>query len=128
MMKLKRIKKVLIFGLCAGFIFGLAKAIGVVSSHRYFHYRLYRLILFELTAGINKGLFYGLSLAIFFILLTMIISFFWQKLFLPFFEIRVIKRNKLTPLVKGAFAGLLFAYLVFQILKFLQSPNPSFLL
>lgn len=129
-MKLKRIKNVLIFGLCAGFIFGLAKAMGVISSHQYFHYGLYRLILLELTASINKGIFYGLSLAIFFVLFIMIISFFWRKLFSPFFEIRVIKRNKLTPLFKGVFAGVLFAYLILQTLKFLQSPypNPNFLL
>lgn len=124
-MKLKAILKVVAWGISAGFIFGLGEAIQVIFSHRYFHYGLYRLILFELTGNINRCIAYGLIAAILFVLLMRIAFFIWRKFLSPFFEIRVIKKNELTPLVKGFCFGLIFVYLLLQILKFARSANPK---
>lgn len=129
-MRFKNILKVLAFGVSIGFIFGLVSAIQLISSHKYFHYRMFRLILFYLTERINVGIIYGLIITILFILLLLIISFIWRKLFSPFFEVRITKIKKLTPLAKGFAFSLIFAYLAFFILKFALSPehNTNFLL
>lgn len=122
-MKLKSIIRVIIFGISVGFIFGLVKAIQLISSHKYFHYGLHRLILFKLADSINRGIIYSLIIVISFILLIRGFSYIWKKLFFPFFEVRVIKKNKLTPLVKEFSFGIIFAYLLLQILRFALSPD-----
>ena len=114
---------ILTLGTCTGFIFGLGKALGIISSNKYFHYELHRLILFELTDGINKGMLYGLVIAISLCLLLTALLFIWQKIISKFFEIRIIKKNKLAPLIKGAFSLLLFAYLILKIAEFSRSLN-----
>ena len=114
---------ILTLGTCIGFIFGLGKALGIISSNKYFHYKMYRLILFELTAGINKGLLYGLAIAISFCLLLTTLLFLWRKIFSKFFEIRIIRKNKLAPLIKGAFSLLIFAYLILKIVEFFSSSS-----
>ena len=122
-MKLKSTLKVMIWGTSIGFIFGLVKAICLISSHNYFHYRLHHLILFKLTENINRGIIYGFIIAISFTLLIKATSFIRKKLFLPFFELRLIKKKKLTPLLKGFSFGIIFTYLLLQILKFARNPN-----
>jgi len=120
-MKLKSTLNISILGIFAGFIFGLVKSLGVISSNAYFHYKLYRLILFELTAGINKGIIYGLAIALSFCLLLTTLLFIWRKIFSKYFEIKIIRKSKLAPLIKGAFSLLLFAYLIFKIVEFYRS-------
>jgi arylsulfatase A-like enzyme len=122
-MKLKSTLNISIFGIFLGFIFGLIKSSDIVSSNAYFHYRLYRLILFELTGGINSGILYGLAIAISFCLLLAAVLFIWRKFFSSFIEIRIIRKNKLTPLFKGAFSFIIFAYLILKIVEFLRSPS-----
>jgi len=121
-MKLKHILKILLFGACAGFFFGLVKAAGVISSNEYFHYRLFRLILFELTENINKGMIYGYAATVIFILLIETFFFIWRRILSGFVEIRVIQKNKLTPLYKDASSLLILAYLILEIIKFIRSP------
>lgn len=129
-MKFKSILKVFVFGVSIGFIFGLVSAIQLISSHKYLHYRMFRLILFNLTERINVGIIYGLIITTLFILLLFIISFIWRKLFSPFFKVRITKIKKLTPLAKGFSFSLILAYLLFFIFKFALSPehNAKFLL
>jgi arylsulfatase A-like enzyme len=125
-MKLKNALKVLTLGIFVGFIFGLAKSLGIISSNSYFYHKLYRLILFELTEGINKGMIYGLAAAVVFMLLIETFFFIWRKILSGFVEIRVIKRNKLTLLDKGALSLLILAYLIIDIIKFSRSPIHNF--
>lgn len=120
---IKSIIRVMIFGISVGFIFGLVKAIGLISSQKYFYYRQYRLLLFDLTDRINRGIFYSLIIVITFTILKKCISFIWKKFFSAFFEVRVMKKKKLTPLIKGFSFVIVFAYLLFQILKFARNPN-----
>lgn len=122
-MKLKNVFKIMILGISIGLIFGLVRAIQLISSHKYFHYRLHRLILFNLAENINRGIIYGLIIVISFVLLITIIFFIWRKVFSPFFEVKVIKKNNTAPLIRGFSFGLIFAYLLLQILKFALSPD-----
>jgi arylsulfatase A-like enzyme len=122
-MKLKSIIRVMIFGISVGFIFGLVRAIQLISSHKYFRYDLHRLILLELTDNINRGTVYGLMVVIFSILIISAVSFIWRKLFSPFFEVRITQKKKLNPLIKGFSFSLILAYLLLQILKFALSPE-----
>jgi choline-sulfatase len=122
---------ILTLGTCTGFIFGLGKALGIISSNKYFHYELHRLILFELTGGINNGILYGLVIAISFCLLLAALLFIWRKFLSSFIEIRIIRKNKLTPLFKGIFSLFIFACLILKIVEFVRSPShhsDSFLL
>ena len=122
-MKLKSTLNISILAIFSGFIFGLIKSLDIVSSNKYFHYRLYRLILFELTGGINNGILYGLVIAISFCLLLAAVPFIWRKFLSSFIEIRVIRKNKLTPLFKGIFSLFIFAYLILKIVEFVRSPS-----
>jgi len=120
-MKLKSPLKISILGILAGFIFGLIKSLDIIFSNAYFHYKLYRLILFELSAGINKGVLYGLVIAISFCLLLAGLLFIWRKFISPFIEIKIIRKNKLTPLFKEIFSLFIFAYLILKIAEFIRS-------
>lgn len=113
----------MIFGISVGFIFGLVRAIQLISSHRYFRYELHHLILLELTENINRGILYGLIVMIFSILIISAVSFIWRKLFSPFFKVRITQKKKLNPLIKGFSFSLILAYLLLQILKFALSPE-----
>jgi len=113
----------MIFGISVGFIFGLVRAIQLISSHKYFRYDLHRLILFELTENINRGTVYGLMVVLFSILIISAVSFIWRKLFSPFFEVRITQKKKLNLLIKGFSFSLILAYLLLQILKFALSPE-----
>jgi len=113
----------MIFGISVGFIFGLVRAIQLISSHRYFRYELHHLILFELTENINRGTVYSLMVVIFSILIISAVSFIWRKLFSPFFEVRITQKKNLNPLIKGFSFSLILAYLLLQILKFALSPE-----
>lgn len=116
----------MICGISIGLVYGLVKAISVIFSHKYFHYRLHRLILFDLADSINRGVIYGLILGILFFLLIKAFGFIWLKLFSSFFKVKVIIKKNLTPLVKGLFFGILFAYLLVQIFLYvLNSPHDS---
>lgn len=86
---------------------------------------MHNIILSKLTGSINRGIVYGLIIAVSVFLLIKTVSFIWQKLFAPFFEVKVIKKKKLTPLIKEFSFGLIFIYLFFQILKFVWSPDPE---
>jgi len=110
-------------GISTGFIFGLIKAICLIYSNKYFHYRLHRLILFNLTGNINRGILYGLILAIIFTLAIKVTYFVRKKLFSTFFEVKVIKKKKLTPLLKVSSFVIIFAYLLIQILKYVRNTN-----
>jgi choline-sulfatase len=130
-MKLKSTLNISILAIFAGFIFGLIKSLNIVFSNAYFHYKLYRLILFELTGGINNGILYGLVIAISFCLLLAALLFIRRKFLSSFIEIRIIRKNKLTPLFKGIFSLFIFAYLILKIVEFVRSPShhsDSFLL
>lgn len=122
-MKLKRILKFAIFAASAGLIFGLVRAVQVISSHQYLGYGLYRLTFHELARRANNGVFYALILGIFLFLVSKSFSLLSRKLLSPFFEVRIIRKDKLAPLFKGSILLAVFAYLVFQIIKFIQSPN-----
>ena len=111
LMKLKSVIRVMIFGISVGFIFGLVRAIQLISSHRYFRYELHHLILSELTENINRGTVYSLMVVIFSILIISAVSFIWRKLFSPFFEVRITQKKKLNPLFKGFSFSLILAYL-----------------
>lgn len=113
----------MILGISVGFIFGLVRAIQLISSHRYFHYELHHLILSELTENINRGTVYCLMVVIFSILIISVVSFIWRKLLSPFFEVRITQKKKLNPLIKGFSFSLILAYLLLQILKFAVSPE-----
>ncbi|NIO48687.1 MAG: sulfatase-like hydrolase/transferase [Candidatus Aminicenantes bacterium] len=122
-MKLKSLIRVLIFGISVGFIFGAVRAIQTIFSQRYFRYDLHRLILLELTENINRGIVYSLIIVIFSFLSIKAISLFWRKLLSPFFEVRLIKKKKLTPLLKVSSFVILFAYMLIQILKYILDTN-----
>jgi arylsulfatase A-like enzyme len=122
-MKLKRMLNILTLGTRTGFIFGLGKALGIISSNKYFHYELHRLILFELTGRINNGILYGLVIAISFCLLLTTLLFLWRKILSKIIEVKIIRKNKLAPLIKGTSSLLLFAYLILKIVEFSRSLN-----
>jgi len=113
----------MILGISVGFVFGLVRAIQLISSHRYFRYELHHLIVFELAENINRGIVYSLIVVIFSILIISAVSFMWRKLFSPFFEVRITQKKKLNPLIKGFSFSLILAYLLLQILKFALSPE-----
>jgi arylsulfatase A-like enzyme len=114
---------ILTIGTCTGFIFGLGKALDIISSNKYFHYKLHRLILFELTGGINNGILYGLVIAISFCLLLTTLLFLWRQILSKFIEVKIIRKNKLAPLIKGASSLLLSAYLILKIVEFVRSTS-----
>ena len=116
-MKPKCILNILAIGIIGGFIGGLIKTLLISLSHQYFHYRVYRLILFNLAESINKGAIYGLTIAVCLILLIAAISFLWRKTLLSFFDIKVNPKRKMNPLVQGFSFVLIFAYLIYQILR-----------
>jgi len=47
----------------------------------------------------------------------------WQKLFSPFFKVKLIKKKELTPIIKGFSYGLVSIYLLFLILNFVRSTH-----
>lgn len=110
-------------GISIGFVFGLAKAIYLIFSHKYLYYRLHSLILFNLTNNINRGILYGLIIVIIFTLALKVTYFIRKKLFSTFFEVKVIKKKKLTPLFKVSSSVILFVYLLIQILKYVRNTN-----
>jgi choline-sulfatase len=110
-------------GISIGFVFGLAKAIFLIYSNKYFYYRMHRLILFNLTDNINMGILYGLIMVITFTILIKGAYFIRKKLFSAFFEVKVIKKKNLTPLLKVSSFVILFAYLLIQILKYARNTN-----
>jgi len=122
-MKLKGVIRVMIFGISVGFIFGLVKAICLIFSHKYLYYKLDRLILFNLTDNINRGILYGLIIAITFTLSIKGTYFIWKKFFSTYFEVKVIKKKKFAPLLKGSSFVIIFAYLLIQIIKYVWNPN-----
>jgi len=111
------------YGFSIGFIFGLAKAIYLIFSNKYFSYGLHRLILFDLTDNINRGILYGLIIVITATLSLKVIYLIWEKLFSTFFEVKVVKKKKLAPLLKGTSFVIIFAYLLLQILNYIRSPD-----
>jgi len=122
-MKLNNFLKVLLLGLFIGLIYGLTKAILLISSQAYLQHRMHNLIFFELTRNINAGVISTLALSLIGTLLVLLTSFIWRKLFSPFLEFRVSKKKKLTPLIKGFSIGFLLVYLFFQILRFIMNPD-----
>lgn len=122
-MRLKGFIKFMICGISIGFVFGLVRAIQLISSHKYLRYELHRLILFEMTDNINRGILYGLILVIIFTLAIKVTYFIRKKLFSAFFEVKVIKKKKLTPLLKVSSFVILFAYLLIQIHKYVRDTN-----
>ena len=120
---MKRILRIMKIGISIGFVFGLAKAIYLIFSHKYLYYRLHSLILFNLTDNINRGILYGLIIVIIFTLALKVTYFIRKKLFSTFFEVKVIKKKKLTPLFKVSSSVILFVYLLIQILKYVRNTN-----
>jgi len=110
-------------GISIGFVFGLAKAIFLIYSNKYSYYRMHRLILFNLTDNINRGILYGLIIVIIFALVIKVTYFIRKKLFSGFFEVKVIKKKNLTPLLKVSSFVILFVYLLIQILKYSRNTN-----
>jgi len=84
---------------------------------------LHRLILFNLADSINRGILYGLIIVIIFTLAIRAAYFIRKKLFSAFFEVKVVKKKKLTPLLKVPSFVILFAYLFIQILKYARNAN-----
>jgi arylsulfatase A-like enzyme len=121
--EMKRILRIMKIGISIGFIFGFMKAIYLIFSHKYFYYRLHCLILFDLTDNINRGIFYGLIIVIIFTLAIKGIYFTWEKLFSTFFEVKVVKKKKFAPLLKGTSFVIIFAYLLIQILKYVRNTD-----
>lgn len=121
-MKPKYILKIFIIGGIGGLIGGLIKTLTLSLSHQYFHYRMYRLILFSLTEFINKGVILGLAITVCLVLLIAVISFLWRKTFLSFFDIKVNPKRKINPLIKGFSFFLIFTFLIYQILRHIHSP------
>jgi arylsulfatase A-like enzyme len=120
---MKRVAGILKFGISVGFIFGLVKAIFPIHSHRYFSYGLYRLILLDLTDNINRGILYGLIAVVIAALAIKAADIIRKKLFSAFFEVKVIKKKRLTPLFKVSSLVIIFAYLVIQIFKYVRNPD-----
>jgi arylsulfatase A-like enzyme len=120
---MKRILGIMKIGISIGFIFGLVKAIYLIYSNKYFYYRLHRLILFNLADNINRGVLYGLIIVIIFALAMKLTYLIQKKLFSTFFEVKVIKKKKLTPLLKVPSFVIIFAYLLIQILKYVRNTN-----
>ncbi len=120
---MKKILRITKYGFSLGFIFGLAKAIYLIFSNKYLSYGLHRLILFDLTENVNRGIFYGLIIVITCALAIKGINLIWEKLFSTFFEVKVVKKKKLAPLFKGASFLIIFTYLLIQILKYIRSPD-----
>ncbi len=121
-MKPKCILKILAIGMIGGLLGGLIKTLLSSLSHQYFHYRMYRLILFNLADFINKGAIYGLFIAVCLIFLITAISFLWQKMLLSFFDFKVNLKRKINPLIQGFSFVFIFAYLIYQILRHIRSP------
>ncbi len=113
-------------GISIGLIAGLVRAIFLIFSHQYFAYRLHRLTLLNLTDGINRGIIYGLIIAVIVTLATEAAYFIRKKLLSAFFEIKFIKKKKLTPLLKGISFVIIFAYLLIQILKYARNTDQGF--
>lgn len=122
---MKRILRIMKYGFSIGFIFGLVKAIYLIFSNKYFSFGLHRLILFDLTDNINRGILYGLIIMITATLSLKVIYLIWEKLFSTFFEVKVVKKKKLAPLLKGTSFLIIFAYLLLQILNYIRSPDHS---
>jgi len=121
-MKPKCVLKILAIGMIGGLLGGLIKTLLISLSHQYFHYRMYRLILFNLSKFINKGVIYGLTIAVGLILLITAISFLWQKTLLSFLDVKVNPKRKINPLIQGFSFVLILVYLIYQILRYIRSP------
>jgi arylsulfatase A-like enzyme len=122
---MKRLAGILKFGISVGFIFGLVKAVLLIHSNRYLSYGLYRLILFDLTDNINRGILYGLIAVVIAVLAIKAADIIRKKLFSAFFEVKVIKKKRLAPLFKVTSLVIIFAYLVIQIFKYVRNPDQS---
>lgn len=120
-MKIKTVLKLFMLGASIGFLSGVAQAIRIISSHRYFQYRMSRLILFQLTASANRGIILGIGTTALFILLILILSLIWRKVFSLYFEFKLSRKNT-APLTQGAFLILIFVYLAFQIFRYARNP------
>jgi len=121
-MKSKIILKILAAGIIGGFFGGLVKALRVSLSHQYFHYRMHRLILFDLTEFMNKGIIIGLGISILLILFIGSISFLWKKFLSPYLDFKIKTKKEMTSLFKGSFFILIFAYLIYQIIQHTRNP------
>ncbi len=121
-MKPKTALKIVAAGIIGGFIIGLVQALQVSLSHQYFHYRMYRLILFNLTAFMNKGVLIGLGISIVLILFIGFVSYLRKKILLPYFDFKITTKKVTTPLIKGFCFILIFAYLISQIILHTRSP------
>ncbi len=121
-MKPKTVLKIFAVGIIGGFFSGLVKALQVSLSHQYFHYRMHRLILFNLTEFMNKGVIIGLGISIVLILFIGFVLFLRKKFLSPYFDFKIMTKKETTPLIKGSCFILIFAYLIYQIIEHARSP------
>lgn len=76
MFKIKKIIKIFPAGLFFGFITAFTLAIIHSGSHKYMDYRLYRLMFITLKNDLNKGIIYGIVIALFLVVLSLLFHLF----------------------------------------------------
>lgn len=121
-MKSKIILITVATGITGGLIGGFIKTLQVSLAHQFFHYRMYRLILFTLAESLNKGMVIGLMAAVFFILFISAASFLWKKILRAHIDFKITLKKGANFIVKGFSFALISAYLVYQILIHVRNP------
>lgn len=121
-MKSKIVVKILTVGILGGFFGGLVKTLQVSLSQQYFHYRMHRLILINLTRFMNKGFTIGLGISIVLILVIGLVSFLWKRILSSYLDFNLTIKKETTPLIKGFCFILIFSYLLYIIIEHARSP------
>lgn len=121
-MKSKIIIRTIAIGIFGGLIGGLIKALQVSLAHQYFHYRMYRLILFKLAESLNKGMVIGLMAAVLLMLFIGAALFLWKKILGIRIGIKISLKKEAKFIVKEFSFILISVYLIYQILIHVRKP------
>jgi arylsulfatase A-like enzyme len=116
----KKLKGVFWTCLLGGFLFGIVKSIFLISSHGYLHYRMYHLLFLETVRSLNQGLLFGASAAAAAGLICAVFYVLRNKVFRSYFEIRVISKKGLKPLLRLITLVGLAGYLLIVLLQYVS--------
>jgi arylsulfatase A-like enzyme len=116
-MRLKKMLHIFYWGVGAGFLYGVITAFFHIQSQFYVSQRMYRLIVHSFVSHLNRGILYGLLLAIAIISLNLLGRFFSRFILNPVFEFKAIKKKKLTPAFKKFLFVLIIGWALYVFLR-----------
>lgn len=117
------------WGVGAGFLYGIITSIIHIQSHLYIPQKMYRLIFYSFVSHLNRGVLFGLLLAVTVIIVKLLGNLFSRVILTPLFEFKATKKKKLTPVFKKFLFVLIIGWALYVFLRsVLTSVEFSFIL